>query len=263
MSISCQQIRLSHLVGPVAPRVDPPRSVVNGARRNLFGTTPEECNIDGVLARLQRRELQRVKATYNYDILDMERREQEEAEVKGVRFPYADSSSSAPDQSHHKVHRPSMGAGVSISSQQISASIRKISQKDSSDSADKRHGQKPYAVPQPQGLKRKLLFIFIILLIFEQSVYLVSCNLYLKVQFSESESNPSHLISFLFFASFRCSVFVSLVSCSSLYHLNFNPLSHPYFRLSETTLVRPPSIDRFQFVALPISLLRSRSLFVT
>ncbi|EDV42551.1 uncharacterized protein Dana_GF16961 [Drosophila ananassae] len=154
MSISCQQIRLSHLVGPVAPRVDPPRSVVNGARRNLFGTTPEECNIDGVLARLQRRELQRVKATYNYDILDMERREQEEAEVKGVRFPYADSSSSAPDQSHHKVHRPTMGAGVSISSQQISASIRKISQKDSSDPADKRHGQKPYAVPQPQGLKR-------------------------------------------------------------------------------------------------------------
>lgn len=165
MSISCQQIRLIHLGGPVTPRVDPPRSVVNGARRNLFDTTPEECNIDGVLARLQQKELQRVKALYKYDIVDMERREQEEAEVRGVRYPYADSC--AADQSHHKVHRPTMGAGVSISTHQISDSIRKISQKDSSDSADKRHGQKPYAVPQPQGLKRKLLFICIILLIFE------------------------------------------------------------------------------------------------
>ncbi|KAH8236493.1 hypothetical protein KR026_003650 [Drosophila bipectinata] len=166
MSILCQQIGLTHLVAhPVAPRVDPPRSVVNGARRNLFGTTPKECNIDGVLARLQREELRRVKETYNYDILDMERREQEEAEVRGLRYPYADSSSSpAADQSHHKVHRPpTMGAGVSISSHQISDSIRKISQKgvSSSDSAEKRHGQKPYAVPQPQGLKRKLLFIFL------------------------------------------------------------------------------------------------------
>ncbi|KAH8335598.1 hypothetical protein KR074_006532, partial [Drosophila pseudoananassae] len=151
--ILCQKIGLTHLVAhPVAPRVDPPRSVVNGAKRNLFGTTPEECNIDGVLARMQREDLRRVKEIYNFNILDMERREQEEAEVRGVRYPYADSSSAA-DQSHHKVHRPTMGAGVSISSHQISDSIRKITQKGSSDSADKRHGQKPYAVPQPQGLK--------------------------------------------------------------------------------------------------------------
>lgn len=83
-------------------------------------------------------------------------------------------------------------------------------------------------------------------------LYLVSESAVFRIRV---ESEPPDFVSlFCFLPLFRF-CFPCFLLFGLNFHLNFNPLSHPYFRLSETTLVRPPSIDRFQFVALPISLL--------
>ncbi|KAH8298719.1 hypothetical protein KR018_008014 [Drosophila ironensis] len=108
------------------PKPKPEASAVKVIRRNLFGTRPGECQIDAQLARAQQEDLLRVKAKYNLDLLADERREQELAEVTGLRAPFA------PQNLKDQQRPPVMGAGVAISKHQISTSIRNIKKSGSS-----------------------------------------------------------------------------------------------------------------------------------
>ncbi|XP_017124054.1 gliolectin [Drosophila elegans] len=166
MAILCQPMGLALQLPPPVPRPPPSASETTRIRRNLFGSTPGDSEIDQLLAREQCSKRLYVKERYGIDILQEERREQEQDDaVRGMRYPTSRAipSTDADADDEYNPKSSQVARGVALTAAQISASTQLILQncthnnKSSDSSADltnsTRHGQKPYAT-QPQGLKR-------------------------------------------------------------------------------------------------------------
>ncbi|XP_016991677.2 gliolectin [Drosophila rhopaloa] len=156
MAILCQPISLTLQLAPIVPRPPPSASEKKRIRRNLFGSTPGDPEIDQLLAQTQCADRMCVKERYGFDILLVEQRERAQDDaLRGMRYPTSRATPSADADDECNPKASQVARGVALTAPEISASAQLILQKcthnnkGSDNSADlansTRHGQKPYA----------------------------------------------------------------------------------------------------------------------